>query len=58
MFVVRVDGVPKGVHTTYEAAAGAAEMFWHRGQTITIATFPDDELAAILRHLDEQETRG
>jgi hypothetical protein len=55
MFVVKVDGVPTGVHNTYDAAAGAAEAFRSRGQTITITKFRDEEFASILRQLDDQE---
>jgi hypothetical protein len=58
MFVVKVDGVSKSVHNTYDAAVGAAEMFWNRGRTITVTAFADDEFAAIIQQLDNRGPFG
>jgi hypothetical protein len=58
MFVVKVDGVSKSVHNTYDAAVGAAEVFRNRGRTITVTAFADDEFAAILQQLNDREPIG
>jgi hypothetical protein len=51
MFVVKVNGRPKSVLTSYQHAAHFADMIRGKGKRITITPLPPDELDAILRTL-------
>jgi len=53
MFVVKVNGVPKSVLNTYDAAVGFAEMIRRRGKRITVVALPIDELRVTLHYIEK-----